>query len=104
MSPINRGIIKHSTSNASLSSCPFPALRDGYILVKTVAVALNPTDNYSLHVEPTFAAQDVLLGCDFSGIVLDVGKGVKKSFTKGDRVAGMAFGGMRHSSKTCTGK
>ncbi|OJJ42535.1 hypothetical protein ASPZODRAFT_137171 [Penicilliopsis zonata CBS 506.65] len=69
---------------------PLPALRDDYILVKTVAVALNPTD--WKHVE-YLAPPGVLVGCDYAGVVEAVGKDVTKPFKKGDRVSGFVHGG-----------
>jgi NADPH:quinone reductase-like Zn-dependent oxidoreductase len=68
---------------------PKPALRDDYILVKTVSVALNPTD--WKHIE-FLAPPGVLVGCDYAGIVEEVGKDVKKPFRKGDRICGFAHG------------
>ncbi|OAL39197.1 hypothetical protein AYO20_01515 [Fonsecaea nubica] len=70
---------------------PKPKLRDDYILVKTVAVALNPTD--WKHATFGLAADGCLSGCDFSGVVEEVGPAVTKSFSKGDRIAGVAHGG-----------
>lgn len=67
----------------------FPALRDDYILVKTVSVALNPTDWKHVQFRATPGA---LVGCDYSGIVEKVGKDVKKPFKKGDRICGAAHG------------
>ncbi|KAF7546107.1 hypothetical protein G7Z17_g8659 [Cylindrodendrum hubeiense] len=69
---------------------PIPTLRDDYILVKTVSVALNPTD--WKHIK-FLAPPGVLIGCDYSGIVEAVGKDVKKPFKKGDRICGFAHGG-----------
>ncbi|KAJ6024162.1 hypothetical protein N7540_004959 [Penicillium herquei] len=67
-----------------------PALRDDYILVKTEAVALNPTDwKHVAYLSPP----GVLVGCDYAGVVQEVGKDVKKPFRKGDRVCGFAHGG-----------
>ncbi|KAJ5718379.1 hypothetical protein N7488_004025 [Penicillium malachiteum] len=67
-----------------------PALRDDYILVKTEAVALNPTDwKHVAFLSPP----GVLVGCDYAGVVQEVGKDVKKPFKKGDRVCGFAHGG-----------
>jgi NADPH:quinone reductase-like Zn-dependent oxidoreductase len=68
---------------------PMPKLRDDHILVKTVAVALNPTDWKHIDFVPTIGA---LVGCDYAGIVEEVGPGVTKSFKKGDRVAGFMHG------------
>lgn len=72
-----------------VSDRPRPALRDDYILVKTVSVALNPTD--WKHIE-YLAPPGVLVGCDYSGIVEEVGKAVRKPFKKGDRICGFAHG------------
>jgi len=68
---------------------PEPKLRDGYLKIKTVAVALNPTDWKHIAYLPSKGA---IVGCDFSGIVEEVGKGVTKSFKKGDKVSGFAHG------------
>ncbi|KAJ5671986.1 chaperonin 10-like protein [Penicillium longicatenatum] len=69
---------------------PLPTLRDEYILIKTEAVALNPTDwKHVLYVSPPNA----LIGCDYAGVVVEVGKDVKKPFKKGDRICGFVHGG-----------
>lgn len=70
---------------------PIPVLRDDYILVKTIAVALNPTD--WKHLDQELAPDGALLGCDYAGIVEEVGKNVKKPFKRGDRIHGVAHGG-----------
>lgn len=70
---------------------PLPRLRDDYILVKTEAVALNPTD--WKHVAFGIGAEGGLVGCDFAGTVVEVGKDVTKKWNKGDRIAGVAHGG-----------
>lgn len=70
---------------------PLPKLRDDYILVKTEAVALNPTD--WKHVAFGIGAEGGLVGCDFAGTVVEVGKAVTKAWKKGDRLAGVAHGG-----------
>ncbi|EHK24949.1 uncharacterized protein TRIVIDRAFT_61701 [Trichoderma virens Gv29-8] len=69
---------------------PIPKLRDDYILVKTVAVGLNPTD--WKHVDFLVKEGGPLIGCDYAGIVEAVGPAVTKSFKKGDRVCGVAHG------------
>ncbi|PQE23526.1 zinc-binding oxidoreductase protein [Rutstroemia sp. NJR-2017a BVV2] len=69
---------------------PIPTLRDDYILVKTVSVALNPTDwKHIAYLAPPGA----VIGVDYAGIVEEVGKNVKKAFKKGDRVCGFVHGG-----------
>ncbi|KAJ5778783.1 zinc-binding oxidoreductase ToxD [Penicillium odoratum] len=73
-----------------VSDRPIPTLRNDYVLVKVVSVALNPTDwKHIDYISPP----GVLCGCDYSGIVAEVGKGVKKLWKKGDRIAGFAHGG-----------
>ncbi|KAJ5585790.1 Polyketide synthase enoylreductase [Penicillium hetheringtonii] len=66
-----------------------PKLRDDYILVKVVSVGLNPTD--WKHVK-FLAGPGALVGCDYAGIVEEVGSAVTKEFKKGDRVCGITHG------------
>jgi NADPH:quinone reductase-like Zn-dependent oxidoreductase len=89
----NRGIVKTAQGKAILTSIPVPKLRDDYILVKTVAVALNPTDWQTL--DETFKPETTrtLFGCDAADIVVEVGKNVTRDFKPGDRIAGVAHGG-----------
>jgi NADPH:quinone reductase-like Zn-dependent oxidoreductase len=92
--PQNFGLIKTAQGKATLTEIPIPKLRDDYIIVKTVAVALNPTDWQNLD-EPFKPGQNAtLMGCDAAGVVVEIGKNVTKAFKKGDRIAGMAHGGM----------
>jgi NADPH:quinone reductase-like Zn-dependent oxidoreductase len=74
---------------AVVSDAKIPSLRPDYILIQTVAVALNPTDWKHLAMVST----PTTLGCDYAGVVLDVGSAVTKPFQKGDRVAGFVHGG-----------
>ncbi|KAJ5706638.1 chaperonin 10-like protein [Penicillium malachiteum] len=67
-----------------------PSLLDDYILVKTEAVALNPTD---WKFVANNSVSGCLVGCDYAGVIEEVGKDVKKDFQKGDRVCGFAHGG-----------
>ncbi|KAK9312194.1 chaperonin 10-like protein [Lipomyces starkeyi] len=68
---------------------PLPKLRDDYILVQTVAVALNPTDWKNIDF---LSLPGALVGCDYAGIVKAVGKAVTKAFKEGDRVCGFVHG------------
>ena len=68
---------------------PVPKLPgDKWMLIKTKAVALNPTDwkNYE------DSSAGALVGCDYAGIVEEVGKAVT-DVKVGDKVAGFARGG-----------
>ncbi|KAF2428041.1 putative zinc-binding oxidoreductase ToxD [Tothia fuscella] len=71
-----------------VSDAPIPSLRPDYILVKTVAIALNPTDWKSIKISD----RNITIGCDYAGIVQEVGDKVTKPFKKGDRVAGFVLG------------
>ena len=72
-----------------------PTLRSHEILVRTVAVALNPCD-YKMHER--FPCPGAIDGCDFSGIVIAIGSDVHSMettgnlFRIGDRVCGAVHG------------
>ncbi|KAJ5720183.1 oxidoreductase [Penicillium malachiteum] len=72
-----------------LREIPIPEAPEGHILVRTKAVALNPTD--WKHVD-FVDCQNTIVGCDFSGVVELVGANVRKPWKKGDRVAGWVHG------------
>ncbi|TVY12834.1 Protein TOXD, partial [Lachnellula arida] len=72
-----------------VSDAPIPSLRPGYVLVKTVAVAINPADWKQIDM---VGAPGCLVGCDYSGIVEEIGPGVSKNLKVGDRIAGFAHG------------
>ena len=86
----NFGLIRRGTGNAVLEEIPIPKLRDDYILVKTAAVALNPTDWTTLDAP---GLDGSLVGCDYAGVVEEVGKAVTRAFKPGDHIAGFAHGG-----------
>ncbi|KAK7185651.1 hypothetical protein PSPO01_08337 [Paraphaeosphaeria sporulosa] len=87
-----KAVVHTSEGIARLSSdVPYPKLRDEYIIVKTKAVALNPTDWKSLG--PARRSPGAIAGCDYAGVVEEVGKAVTTPFKKGDKVAGFVFGG-----------
>ena len=89
MAEQNYGLIREGTSRAVLKQIPIPAVRDTYIVVKTEAVALNPTDWTSLDA---VGNDGVLNGCDYAGVVVAAGSKVTR-FKTGDRVAGFSHGG-----------
>ncbi|CAJ2501165.1 Uu.00g040180.m01.CDS01 [Anthostomella pinea] len=86
-----KAVVIVAPGKAAVQEVPLPKLHDGYILVKVRAVGLNPTDWKSIHA-PT-APAGARSGCDYAGDVVEVGAGVDGRFGKGDRVAGMVFGG-----------
>lgn len=76
--------------DASLEvSVPVPEPKDGQLLVRVVAVGLNPHDWKSLDMSPMPGAT---WGCDFSGEIVKIGSGLTKNFRVGDRVAGATPG------------
>lgn len=86
-----RAVVHKSQGVAEVrTDVPLPQLKDDYILVKTKAIALNPTDWKSLQNRTSPGA---IVGCDYSGVVEDVGTTVSTRFKVGDRVAGFVFGG-----------
>lgn len=72
-----------------VDNAPIPSIRPDYIKVKTVAVALNPTDWKHIDFRATPGA---LVGCDYAGIVEEVGPDVNNRLQVGDRVAGFTHG------------
>jgi NADPH:quinone reductase-like Zn-dependent oxidoreductase len=71
------------------SDVPIPRVRSDHIVIRNKAVALNPADWKFLDLVPS---KDATIGCDFAGIVEDVGDNLTTAFKKGDRVAGFAHG------------
>ncbi|KAG8163099.1 hypothetical protein KVR01_007577 [Diaporthe batatas] len=86
----NAGLIRRGTGNAVLELTKVPSLPDDYVLVRTKAVALNPTDWTTLDAP---GDDGTIVGCDYAGVVEDVGREAAKRFRKGDRIAGFAHGG-----------
>ncbi|KAH6719123.1 putative zinc-binding oxidoreductase ToxD [Leptodontidium sp. MPI-SDFR-AT-0119] len=100
--PPNRGLLKIAQGKSIVASIPIPSVPDDSILVKTVAVAVNPTDWQTLDEVPAPGFTHSLLGVDAAGIVVEVGKGVTKDFKIGDRVAGFSHGGNDRNPVTGT--
>jgi NADPH:quinone reductase-like Zn-dependent oxidoreductase len=70
---------------------PVPQLRDGCVLVKTVAVALNPSD-YKMGA--AFPSAGATVGTDFAGHIVAIHASVAAStpFSTGDAVCGISHG------------
>lgn len=64
-------------------------MRSDYIRVKTVALAMNPTD--LTHTDGVGLVGGIL-GCDFSGIVEEIGEDCRSSVKKGEAVYGVCHG------------
>lgn len=66
-----------------------PPLRPDMVLVRTRAVALNPTDH---KMADNFSTPGAISGCDFAGDVVAIGSNVTRPLSVGDRVAGGVYG------------
>lgn len=86
----NYGLIRKAPGVAAFERIPVPTLPDDYILIRVITVALNPTDWTTLDAPGN---DSTLVGCDWAGIVEEIGPKVEKPFKIGDRVAGFAHGG-----------
>ncbi|TQS33783.1 hypothetical protein Golomagni_05861 [Golovinomyces magnicellulatus] len=91
MSTTTNALVYVEKGKATIQEVAKPKLRDEYILVKVNAVGINPTD--WKHIEYGLAEAGSRMGCDYAGIVEEVGSKVTKSFKKGDRIAGASHGG-----------
>lgn len=89
-----QAVIVEGKTKASFTNAPRPELADGQVLVKVLAVALNPTDWKHLDF---FGVEGTTLGSDFVGIVEEKTHNSKinegRSINVGDRVAGCVHGG-----------
>ncbi|KAL4245995.1 zinc-containing alcohol dehydrogenase family protein [Abortiporus biennis] len=84
-----KALVTQENKTASLRDIPVPSIDDDELLIQNVAVAQNPTDwQYIDRVTNV----DTIVGCDFSGYVVKIGKDVT-SISVGDKVAGFTQGG-----------
>ncbi|KAI7778679.1 hypothetical protein LA080_001914 [Diaporthe eres] len=86
----NYSLVRRGAGTAVLEHTKVPTLPDDYVLVRTKAVALNPTDWTTLDA---VGDDGTIVGCDYAGVVEDVGQDAAKRFRKGDRIAGFGHGG-----------
>lgn len=86
-----KALVTVEGNKTELQEVPLPSLDKDEILVRTLAVTINPTD--WKHVA-FISGPGNRVGCDFVGIVEELGPDVKNSsLSKGDRVAGFVHGG-----------
>ena len=77
-----------------VKSAPYPHPREGEIVIKNHAVAINPIDwiiQVAGSIVFSWIKYPFVLGSDLAGEVIEVGKGVTR-FSVGDRVLGHAVG------------
>lgn len=92
----NRGLVKVGKNQTALIDIPFPNLRPDYILVKTIAVALNPADWQNLDEDFDPGSEPLLLGNDVAGIIEGVGENLTERWQIGDRIICCVHGGKKH--------
>jgi len=85
-------VLQGNGKAAVVTDRPIPKLRPGYVLVDVKAVALNPTD-WKHRASPALNTPGCLCGCDYAGVVVEVGPGCTKLWKKGDRICGFVHGG-----------
>ncbi|SMN18388.1 similar to Saccharomyces cerevisiae YNL134C Putative protein of unknown function with similarity to dehydrogenases from other model organisms [Maudiozyma saulgeensis] len=75
----------------AVKQVPLPPLEDGHVLLKTKAIAGNPTD--WKHIAFKIGPQGSILGCDVAGEIVKIGENVdSKEFHLGDHVFGFVHG------------
>lgn len=84
-----KAVVCVAAGRAEVQAVPVPQVGRDTILVRVKAVALNPTDWKSIANEENVGLR---IGCDYAGVVEEVGAEVTKPFNKGDRVCGFLWG------------
>ncbi|RPD66609.1 GroES-like protein [Lentinus tigrinus ALCF2SS1-7] len=84
-----KAVVLDENLNMSYKDHPVPPVGAKDVLIKTVSVAQNPTD--FKHVDWKIGVPGTIVGCDFSGTVVQVGPDVS-SLHVGDHVAGFVHG------------
>jgi len=89
--PIIKAVVVSEPGKAAkIQDVSLPKIKDGWVLVKVLAVGVNPTD--WKHVDYNLADMGSRLGCDYVGIVEEIGRSVTR-FQKGDQIGGFVHGG-----------
>lgn len=78
-------------------AAPLPSIRPGYLLIRVLSIALNPTDWKGTAIFKGDKPHTV--GCDAAGRVVECSEEASKRFKPGDRVAGLCYG-MRSGDPT----
>jgi NADPH:quinone reductase-like Zn-dependent oxidoreductase len=84
-----QAIVVENLGEAIIAEVPMPIVSSHHALVKTTAVALNPIDYMCID---NYSSSGTIVGCDFAGIVTEVGDEVELDIKPGDRVAGFVHG------------
>ncbi|KAJ5548841.1 hypothetical protein N7513_006075 [Penicillium frequentans] len=76
---------------AQVNEVPIPSITDSEVLVKVCAVALNPIDFKDIDF---ISPRNSVIGCDYAGEVVRVGKNLEQRWKIGDRIAGFVHDGL----------
>ncbi|KAN0102646.1 GroES (chaperonin 10)-like protein [Hyaloscypha variabilis] len=82
---------KGISHGASVKKVQRPSIRPSEVLVKVYSVACNPTD--VAHIDIVGPAHSIV-GCEYSGVVEEVGTAATDVWKVGDRIAGAVHGGL----------
>ncbi|CAG84311.2 DEHA2A00682p [Debaryomyces hansenii CBS767] len=83
-------VLQKSTSQLQVKEVPVAPINSDEILIESKAASINGTDYY--HIDYDWAPDGAIMGLTVSGIVLKVGKDVKR-FGPGDFIASFIHGG-----------
>lgn len=87
---IQRAVVQDAAGRAGVAdNVPLPEILTGSILVKTMAVALNPCD---YKMGNRFPSPGYIIGNDFAGTVVAIGSETTTELRIGDLVCGMVHG------------
>ncbi|PMD33619.1 zinc-binding dehydrogenase family oxidoreductase [Hyaloscypha variabilis F] len=97
MSPVTaKAIVQRNRESGRVlveETIELPALEEHQVLVRVINSALNPTDVQSFDGDAF--GDGAVLGCDFAGIVEELGPKVS-TFVVGDRIVALIWGGEIH--------
>lgn len=86
-----KAVVGQANETVAVSnSVTIPTLQPDMVIVKTVAVALNPVDAKVAY--SSFCTPGAISGCDFAGHVVAIGSAVRKPLKIGERVCGAVHG------------
>ncbi|CCF60288.1 hypothetical protein KAFR_0J02240 [Kazachstania africana CBS 2517] len=86
-----RAVVIEGDKPVVKTGVPLPKLEDGFAMVKTKAVAGNPTD--WKHIQWKIGPQGSILGCDVAGEIVQLGPNVDAKEVKiGDKITGFVHG------------
>jgi NADPH:quinone reductase-like Zn-dependent oxidoreductase len=93
---MRRAIVQDAGGKPSIVETPVPETLPGTIIVRTEAVALNPTD---YKMAAAFPAPGAVIGQDLAGTVVTVGQDTETALQPGDKVCGLSPGSFAREPK-----